>query len=409
LNTADLVVVGAGPAGTAAAITAAGAGLTTVLIDKAGFPREKTCGDGLTPHAVRMLDRLGVPTTDMYEVKGLRIRDGRGRAYLFPWPELRELPARAYTYRRRDLDALLLRHAVAAGAEVLPGVAVTGPVVNSGRIVGVTTTTGSVTAPVVIAADGAGSRLALAAGLPRRSDRVMGVAHRAYFTSPRGADDYLELHLGLTDAMRRPLPGYGWVFPLGDGEVNVGVGMLSTSPAFRGTDYRRLLTDWVTGLPPGWCLDETHRTSNISGALLPMAMDRPVAYRQGLLLTGDAAGLVSPFNGEGVDHALESGVLAAEAVLAASRAGFGTSAAEQALFGYVLRLRAEFGAQQRLGLIFARLIANPVVMRACLRLGLPNRTVMHLVNKLLGGLYDRNGGDWADRAITWLTRVASSV
>jgi geranylgeranyl reductase family protein len=411
--------------------------LNTVLLDKAVFPRDKTCGDGLTPRAVRALERLGVPTTGMHPVRGLRIRvsqpeyDGRsrpaammkygvrgadfndgysGRTYLFPWPELKELPNRAYTLRRRELDALLLAHARAAGAEVLLHTAVTAPLLDSGRIVGVTTATGAnIRAAAVIAADGAGSRLALAAGLPRRMERIRGVAHRTYFQSPLAADDYLELHLGLNDATGHQMPGYGWLFPLGDGTVNVGVGMLSTAPTFRSTDYRQLLTDWTAGLPPQWGLSAEHRISPISGALLPMTLDRPVTYRQGLLLVGDAAGLVNPGNGEGVDYALESGVMAADAVIAAARAGFGTLSAEQELFNYVLRLRAEFGGHQRLGIIFAHLIANPRIMQACLRLGLPNSTIMHLVNKLLGNLYDHSGGDWADKLLTWLERAVPSA
>jgi geranylgeranyl reductase family protein len=407
---ADLVVVGAGPAGAAAAVTAARAGLETVLIDKALFPRDKTCGDGLTPHAVRALERLAVPTNGMHAVNGLRIRDDQGHAYLFPWPKLHELPCRGFTCRRRELDALLLQHAAAAGAELLTEVTVAEPLVKAGRITGVITTDGvQLSAPVVIAADGAASRLANAAGLHRRPGRVVGVAHRAYFDSPCATDNYLELHVALGGTAGKPLPGYGWVFPLGDSQVNVGVGMLSTATAFRNTDYSKLFTEWTSRLPAAWTLDAVHQVSSLRGALLPMALHRPVTYRQGLLLTGDAAGLVSPFNGEGVGAALESGILAATAVVRAHKLGFGTQAAEQALFNYVLRLRAEFGGGQRLGMMFSHLIANPAVLRVCIQFGLPNHVVMCLVNKMLGGLYDRHGGSFADQLIAWLERVVPSA
>ena len=182
----------------------------------------------------------------------------------------------------------------------------------------------------MVAADGNSTRLSLAMGLRKRDDRPMGVAVRTYYTSPRTDDDWLESWLELWDGDRL-LPGYGWIFGVGDGTVNVGLGILNSSSAFGKVDYRDLLRRWLDTTPEEWGFREDNRTQPIRGAALPMGFNRTPHYTRGLLLVGDAGGMVNPFNGEGIAYAMESGAMAAETIVQAlgtpHRTGAGARAA----------------------------------------------------------------------------------
>jgi flavin-dependent dehydrogenase len=289
---------------------------------------------------------------------------------------------------------------------------------RTGRVVGVTAKVGkdkepvTYRAPLVLACDGVSARLALSVGIEKRDDRPMGVAVRRYYNSPRTKDDYLESHLQLWDRSdpARPvlLPGYGWIFGMGDGTVNVGLGILSTSKAYGTTDYRALMRQWVGGLPEDYDFSEQTATGKIGGAALPMGFNRTPHYRDGLLLVGDAGGTVNPFNGEGIGFAMESAKLAAQYVVQALARSEGP-ARERALAGYPAAMKQALGSYYTLGNTFSKLIANPTIMRLCTRHGLPKERLMKLVLKLLAGLYDPRDGDYADRIIAVATKLAPSV
>ncbi|MGA4669428.1 geranylgeranyl reductase family protein [Propionibacteriaceae bacterium Y1923] len=414
---ADAIVVGAGPAGSATAAHLARRGLQVILLEKATFPRDKICGDGLTPRAVKQLVNLGIDTTDegWHRNKGLRVYGGRVEPFDMPWPELSDFPNYGLVRRREDFDELLARHAERLGATLVTGCTVREPIIDrvSDRIVGVTSKDGrEFRAPVVIACDGASSRLSVKMGITKRDDRPMGVAARAYYQCERGDGDWMESWLELWDGLPHQsalLPGYGWAFPSGDGISNVGLGMLSTSPAFAKTDYKELMLRWLAATPPEWGFTEENRTGEIRSAPLPMAFNRQPAYARGLLLVGDAGGMVNPFNGEGIDYALEAAEMAAEAVAEARSRGWGTPNAERALQGYVTRLKADMGGYFRLGTIFAKLIGHPEVMKVCVRYGLPRKSLMRVVHKLLANLTDQHDGDIVDRLINTLTRIAPAA
>ena len=411
---ADVVVVGAGPAGSTTAAYLADHGLDVVVLEKASFPRDKVCGDGLTPRAVRQLVQLGVDISDETVWPrniGLRVYGGHAAPLELAWPQPAGFPAFGLARRRSELDAVLADHAAACGAKLRFGTTVTGPILDaSGRITGVTSKGGdAVHAPIVVAADGASSRLGLALGAHTVKGRPMGVAVRARFRSPRTDLNYLESWLSVRDGASHLLPGYGWVFGLGDGTCNVGLGVLNSSRAFRATNYRQTLQAWLTSTPPEWGLTPDNQIGPIGSAALPMGFCRQPAYRRGLLLVGDAGGMISPFNGEGVAYAMEAAQWAADAVAQAHSCGVGTPAAERALYGYPARLKAEWGGYYRLGQAFVALIGHPQVMRICTRYGLPRPVLMRFTMKLLAHLYDTSDGDWMDKVITALSRVVPSA
>ncbi|MCW2691994.1 MAG: geranylgeranyl reductase [Mycobacterium sp.] len=420
---ADVVVVGAGPAGATAAFHLARAGLDVALLEKATFPREKVCGDGLTPRAVKSLLAMGIdtsPENGWARNRGLRIYGGGHRIEL-PWPELASYPDYGLVRPRQDFDELLARHAQKAGARLSEGVTVTGPVLDerTGRVVGVTTRTGRgrdavdgvVRAPLVIAADGNSARLALSLDIRKRDDRPMGVAVRRYYRSPRTHDDHLESWLELWDGApgtSNLLPGYGWVFGVGDGTVNIGLGILNTTSAWQDTDYRGLLTRWLDALPAEWGFVEANATGPTRGSALPMGFNRVPHYRDGVLLVGDAAGAVNPFNGEGIAYAMESGQLAAEVVAQALGRPDGPQR-ERALSAYPQAMKEAYGGYYTLGRLFVTAIGNPHVMRLATRYGLPRPLLMKFTLKLLANLTDPSGGDAMDKVINGLSRLAPAA
>ena len=414
---ADVIVVGAGPAGSSAAYAMAQAGLDVLLLEKTEFPREKVCGDGLTPRAVKSLVDMGIDTSEangFIRNRGLRIIGGGMRLEL-PWPELATYPDYGLVRPRLDFDDLLARQARKAGARLQTSTTVTGPILDAAdRVVGVTARVGpdrseaDYRAPLVVAADGVSARLALALGIAKRDDRPMGVAVRRYYTSPRTHDDMLESWLELRSDNGDLLPGYGWVFGVGDGTSNVGLGLLNTTKAWQDTDYRKLLRSWVAGMPAEWRFHEEFATGPIRGAALPMGFNRQPHYSRGVMLVGDAAGAVNPFNGEGIAYAMESGLLAAEvAVQALSRPG--DVAREQALQGYPAAMKATYGGYYTLGRVFVQLIGNPRVMQLATRHGLPHPLLMKFTLKLLANLTDARGGDALDRVVNGLAKLAPAA
>ncbi len=416
---AEVIVVGAGPAGSTAATYLARAGVDVLLLEKTSFPREKVCGDGLTPRGVKQLIDLGIDTSreaGWVHSRGLRILTGELTLEL-DWPDLTAYPPYGVTRTRHDFDDLLARTAVKSGARLLERTTVTGAITDerTGRVVGVQAKQGperrpvSYRAPLVLACDGVSARLALSVGIQKNDRRPMGVAVRRYYRSPRHDDAYIEGHLELWDRSdpRDPqlLPGYGWAFPLGDGTVNVGLGMLSTSKSFRNIDYRALLRSWLDSTPDEWGYREENAVGRIGGAGIPMGFNRTPHYRDGLLLLGDAGGMVSPFNGEGIGAAMESAKVAAEYVVQALARPEGPSR-ERALQGYPRAVAELMGGYYRLGNLFAKAIGNPKVMRAATKYGLRVSPLIPLVFKGLSGCYDPKGGDVVDRLVAALSRLA---
>ncbi len=422
---ADVIVVGAGPAGSAAAFHLAQAGVDVLLLEKSAFPRDKICGDGLTPRAVKQLVGLGfdLDAPGWQKNLGLRIV-GAGHRLELPWPELSSYPPYGMVRTRMDLDELLARHAEKAGARLMERTAVTGPVFDerTGRVIGVSAKPvddrgrrvgDEVTyrAPVVIAADGVSARIAVSLGLERRENRPMGVAVRTYYTTPRHDDPWMESWLELWDGepgRSSLLPGYGWIFGVGDGTANVGLGILNTSKAFQNVDYKDILRRWLANTPEEWGFRDENMVGKVASAALPMGFNRKPHYTRGVLLVGDSGGMVNPFNGEGIDYALEAGEMAAHTIIQALARPEGAGR-ERVLEGYAAALESEYGGYFTLARVFAKMIGNPTFMKQATKYGLPRESLMKFMLKLMANLTDPHDGDLADRIINGLSKAAPAA
>ncbi|WP_067653680.1 geranylgeranyl reductase family protein [Nocardia harenae] len=305
----EVLVVGAGPAGSAAAAWAARDGRDVLLIDGAVFPRDKTCGDGLTPRATAELEHLGLgPWLRAHTVNhGLRM-SGFGREELLPWPG-GSFPTYGSAVPRTELDDTLRQTAVKSGARMLDGTKAV-EVVRDGAVVrGVTVKTGSGTHTIgcrtLVVADGVRSPIGKQLGRSWHRRFAYGTAARAYIRSARSADQWITSHLELRNADGALVPGYGWIFPLGNGEVNIGVGSLATERRPSHIALKPLLEHYTALRRAEWEFSGELRA--VASALLPMGGAVSNVAGPNWALVGDAAGCVNPLNGEGIDYGLEGG------------------------------------------------------------------------------------------------------
>ena len=385
----DVLVIGAGPSGASCAYWLAKEGHDVVLLERKSFPREKTCGDGLTPRSVRQLQDMGLGPELLawHRYEGLRSH-GFGRTIEMSWPSVRDLPGYGYVVTRKDLDALVAGHAAKAGATLWERTEAASPVIEAGALRGAHIETkgdggrsGQVKARYVVVADGANSRFGWALGNQRNRSYPQGMALRGYWTSPRHDEPWIDSWLDLKDVSGNAMPGYGWIFPLGDGRINVGVGLLTTASIWKGLNTTQMLEAFCQFAPPSWGIRPETCLGPATGGRLPMGFS--VGPRSGPthLVVGDAGGMINPFNGEGIAYGYETGRIAAQVLheaLVTDDAG--------ALRAYEQRLQAEYGLYYRVARAFVRAIGRPQVMRACTVTGMHSRPIMEWLLRIMSNM-----------------------
>ena len=250
----DVLIIGGGPAGSAAAITAARAGLSVTLFEKGSYGRDKVCGDGLTPRAIAALNELRINHSVAHRIDGLRMIAGKKQREL-SWPTTDRFPNHGAVWPRQKFDNHLLDVAVASGADVrFDSEAL--PLIERDTVVGVTVGNETYRAPLTILAAGAQGQAAKMLGAERDPNEPFGLAIRAYAPTPRHAERHLEACLSLRDEHGTPVPGYGWMFPAGDGTVNIGVGALSTMKGFKKLNLNTLLDQYASLVRESWSLGD---------------------------------------------------------------------------------------------------------------------------------------------------------
>ncbi|HUO45998.1 MAG TPA: geranylgeranyl reductase family protein [Acidimicrobiia bacterium] len=405
----SVLVVGGGPAGSAAAYWLARNGHPVTLVEKKEYPRDKTCGDGLTPRAIWWLNEMGFDfdVREFHRITGLRSYAGDELFLEMPWPNHSKYPNWGGVIRRRDLDSQVADLARKQGVEVLEKTEAS-PVVEDGQLKGAVLSQGGETEEVrprfVIIADGSLNRFGRELGTARRKDYPMGLAARGYYTSPRSTDTFLESQLDLRDSSGATMPGYGWVFPLGDGSVNVGVGLLSTFRRWKHVNTTRMMEDYVRTAPRYWELSEENKLSNPVGGKLTMSFSKSPLIGANWITVGDAAGAINPWNGEGISYGYETGHLAAEAVLAAAGADD-----PFLLENYRHRLEEEFGLYYKMARIFVKAIGNPTVMRSLAHAGLHSRPLMEWTLKVMSNLLDEDEKSTGERAYQMLAAMVKPL
>lgn len=412
----DLLVIGGGPAGAATAYWAASAGLDVVIVEKKAFPRDKTCGDGLTPRGVHQLEEMGLADAllPFHRFGGLRTI-AHGRTIEMSWPDHPVYPNYGYVVRRCDLDAFVADNAVAAGATLLLSTEALRPIEGEGgRIDGAVvlrkdgdeaanSTESTILARHVVVADGANSRFGRALGTVRDRGYPMGMAIRTYYESPAHDDPWIESALDVRDRQGNAMPGYGWIFPVGNGTINVGVGLLSTFRDYKKVNTSYLMEEFAHSLPEHWGIDPTKPVQPPTGGRLPMAGSVGPKAGPNWLVVGDAAGAVNPFNGEGIDYAYETGRLAACLIAEAVACND-----DAVLTRYPGMLEEEYGLYFKVASLFAKVIGNPALIRELTRVGMRSKPLMEWALRIMANLLrdeERGTAEAAYGAIAAVVRL----
>ena len=401
MNECDLLIIGGGPAGAAAAICAARAGANVVVFEKGPHGRDKVCGDGLTPRAVAALADLKIDLDGAHRIDGLRMIAGKKTRELL-WPSNNRFGAHGAVLPRKRLDQQLIDAAQDAGAKVHFGTEVLPVLDDHRRVTGVELVAGpgdnkktvadTWRAPLTILATGAPGAAARLVGAERVANETFGLAIRAYAESPRHTDRHLEACLSLSDEHGTAIPGYGWMFPAGDGTVNIGVGALSTMKGFKKLNLNKLIENYAHLVRESWQLGPF--VEKPRAWRLPMTAQH--RHGAGWLAIGDAAGLVNPMNGEGIDYGLESGMIAAEEFLR------DPAVAPQ---NYDRIVGERFDAFLRTGRRFSFVIGHPLLLRAGLRVAVGTQRAADLTLAVMGNLVDNDTPGSAGRLLAFADKA----
>ncbi|PQM59385.1 MAG: FAD-linked oxidoreductase [Actinomycetales bacterium] len=399
----DVLVVGAGPAGSAAAAWAGRAGLDVTLVDAETFPRDKPCGDGLTPRAIAELNALGASQwiTTRARNAGLRAA-GFGQTLYLPWPG-GSLPNYGSAAPRLQLDDAIRKVALEAGVTPVEGLRATDVDHDErGRVAAVVFTdaeknTTRIHCNRLIVADGVRSQLGRVLGREWHRSTAYGVAARAYISSGRSDDPWISSHLELRGTQNELLSGYGWIFPLGDGNVNIGVGTLATDKHPAEVNLRQLTNHYTDQQRDDWELDGELRAT--WSAMLPMGGAVSGVAGPNWMLVGDAAGCVNPLNGEGIDYGLETGHLAAQLLTDPSTTDFSTV--------WPTILREKYGLAFSIARRLAGLLTVPGFLTTFGPVGMRSQFLMTIALRVMGNLIAEEDKDSIARI--WRTAGRASI
>jgi geranylgeranyl reductase family protein len=395
----DVLVVGAGPAGSSAAAWAARAGRDVVLADAAVFPRDKTCGDGLTPRAVAELDRLGLGEWVRAHTvnRGLRAH-GFGQTLHLPWPG-GSLPDHGSAVPRTELDARIRDTALKAGATGVEGVKAVDARVEGGRARSVTFRRGEETVEIqcerLVVADGVRSGLGKVLGREWHQDTVYAVAGRSYVDSTMSDDPWISSHLELRSETGQALPGYGWIFPLGGGQVNVGAGTLATTKRPADLAIKPLMALYAEQQREAFGFVGAPRLA--TSALLPMGGAVSGVAGSNWALIGDAAACINPLNGEGIDYGLETGRIVADHL------------DDDLATVWPALLRDQYGDAFSIARRLAAVFTVPKVLGALGPVGMRSDWLMTLALRWMGNLVTEEDHDRAARVWRWAGRRSISL
>ena len=395
----DVLVVGAGPAGSSAAAWAARNGQQVTVIDKEKFPRDKPCGDGLTPRAIKELTSLGLVDWLSTKPKNIGLRAaGFGQELLLPWKSP-SLPEWGSAVPRVELDNRILQVAKDSGATVHDGFAAEDVEIENGTISKVITKSAEEVVEYkvknVIIADGVRSQLGRKLNRTWHRDTAYGVAARAYIKSERHDDPWISSHLELRGSENEILSGYGWIFPQGNGEVNIGVGTLATQKRPADINLRALISQYTEEQRETWKLSGELRLP--WSAMLPMGGAVSGVAGRNYMFIGDAAGCVNPLNGEGIDYGLETGRLAADLL----------SVEKNFAEVWPQLLRDQYGYAFSIARRLAGYLTIPGLLPTLGPIGMRSRSLMKVALRVMGNLVTPEDEDLVARV--WRKSGALSV
>lgn len=400
----DLLVIGGGPSGSATAYWAAKRGLSVAVVEKKKFPREKTCGDGLTPRAIRQLDDMGILSKLESSHRHIGLRTLANKQVLeLEWPQHPDFPNYGLSVRRREFDKLLIENAESQGAKIYMQTEAISPLCEGdsthfikGALVRSAKSAKSaksvdtlksaegeseseefeIEADFVVVSDGANSRFGRALGTKRERSWPQGLAIRTYYESRNHDDAWLESNLDIRDKFGKTLPGYGWIFPLGDGTINVGIGVLSTFKNYKDLNTSVLMENWAEAVDERWAIDPKAPCIAPVGGRLPMGGSVSPKAGENWILVGDAAGFINPFNGEGIDYAMETGRHAAEMVCSN----------QDLVTSYPQWLEENYGLYFRVARAFAKVIGRPAIMKNLINMGMRSQSLMEWSLRIMSNM-----------------------
>ncbi len=380
--TADVLVVGGGPAGSAAAAQLSQRGYRVIVVERQAAARAEQIGALLTPRAVASLRQLELVDVDrLHPVRRVRLTHS-GRSLSTTWPSHSSFPACGAVAPRAAFDHDLLHAAGAEGAAVLLGHEASDPIIERGFARGANVTAPDGTefearAEYTIVADGANSRFGRALGTARRPTWPYALAHQVSVRSPLNDGDELELLVDLRDRSDTPITGYGWMLPCGDGSVTIGVMMMSTSASFQVVNPVHILDRIVADHGDRWQLDGDPIGPGVGGRI-PLGMSVGPSAGPTYLLIGDAVGAGNPMTGAGIEGALESGTMAATVIEEALQSGSST-----ALQQYTKLIHEHYGSYYRVGRLASQLFGQPAMANRVGRLVAKRRPAADAVLRLV--------------------------